>query len=86
MEIFIFDEKGSAVRTLQGPGESGISTMVWDLRLEPKEGKPGVYEPAVKLVEPGLYKVEVRAGSSVLVSEIRVEAPTQAKVGNLRNG
>jgi hypothetical protein len=28
VEILIFDEKGSAVRTLQGPGESGISTMV----------------------------------------------------------
>lgn len=85
VKILISDEKGNAVRTLQGPGDTGINTIVWDLRPESNEGKPGVYEPAVKLVEPGTYGVEIRAGHTVLSGEIRVEAPPQPKIGNPRN-
>jgi len=84
VEIIISDEKGKVVRTLRRPGEAGINTAVWDLKPGTKGGKPSVYEPAVKLVEPGRYNVEIRAGSTVLSGLIQVEAPPQPRVGKSR--
>ncbi|MFQ6037080.1 MAG: WD40/YVTN/BNR-like repeat-containing protein, partial [Candidatus Aminicenantales bacterium] len=84
VEIILSDEKGQVVRALRLPGSAGIQTAVWDLRTETNGREPGVYEPAVKLVESGMYNVKIRSGNIVLTGKIQVEAPSQPKIGNPR--
>jgi len=92
--ISIQDEKGSVVRTLNGPGTAGIHRVNWDLKRQNKvtdaeATKAGVTtiseREALDWVAPGKYTATVTIGpTSVRNSVVVRKEPDGVKVGSVR--
>jgi hypothetical protein len=81
VKITITDVDGKAVRTLTGPGRTGLNRARWDLRGEPpprREGapppQPGAQPPQGPPVAPGTYLVKLANAGKELVKPVIVEA------------
>ncbi|MBD3414658.1 MAG: hypothetical protein GF421_09545 [Candidatus Aminicenantes bacterium] len=75
VDITLLDKEGNAVKKIQGTGEPGINTAVWDLIPESQETQSSVYFRGVSLVNPGLYHVQIKAGEQILKGQFRVHEP-----------
>jgi photosystem II stability/assembly factor-like uncharacterized protein len=78
VKILIADANGNAVRELQGPAQSGINRISWDLRCALKsdpEWKRGAYYYPLRgpAVLPGEYTVQLIAGGRTLVQKMTVK-------------
>jgi hypothetical protein len=73
---------GRPIKAWSASGHDGINTAVWNLSPEEQSVSKGVYAPAFKLVDPGVYRVELQAGADTVSGELDVRAPDQAKVGS----
>ncbi len=78
----VLDKDDKEVKAWTMEGKSGVNTTCWDLTPQEQRIRKGVYEPALRLVGPGLYKLEIKAGDVLLSENIEVSAPKQVKVGN----
>ncbi len=73
--IRILDQDGRTIKTWSAAARSGINTAVWDLSPDEQPESRGIYAPALKLVDPGVYRVELKAGTITAAGEIDVRAP-----------
>jgi photosystem II stability/assembly factor-like uncharacterized protein len=73
--VEIRDLDGSALRTLEGPGERGLNRVIWDLRREAtQEAGEGDLPGGTGSIEvlPGDYAVRVIAGEHEAGSDLRI--------------
>ncbi|MCH7904602.1 MAG: glycosyl hydrolase [Armatimonadetes bacterium] len=76
VEIVIENADGNEVRKLTGPAAPGLNRVVWDLQpkeqlqLADKNQEPG----QTFFVEPGVYKVKLKAGDETASVEVEVLA------------
>ena len=75
----ILDKDDKEVKTWTMEGKSGINTTCWDLTPQEQRIRKGVYEPALRMVGPGLYKLEIKAGDVLLSENIEVLPPCRPK-------
>jgi photosystem II stability/assembly factor-like uncharacterized protein len=80
--VRILDKDGRPIKTWSAAGHKGINTAAWDLSPQEQPESKGVYAPAFKLVDPGVYGVELQAGADTVTGELVVLAPDQPKVGS----
>jgi photosystem II stability/assembly factor-like uncharacterized protein len=78
----IFDKNDTEVKSWSEDGKKGINTTTWDLTPQEQRNRKGVYEPALRLVRPGLYRIEIQVGEVGVSETVEVRAPVQARVGN----
>jgi hypothetical protein len=62
VKLEIKDQSGKTIRELKGTGDAGLNLAVWDLKPEKVEKKKDE-KPKSPYVEPGKYKVVIKAGS-----------------------
>jgi photosystem II stability/assembly factor-like uncharacterized protein len=84
VKITVTDTSGKTIREFEGPGASGVNRASWDLRYDPAvEPTPEQLEamaagysvgPRGPLVEPGEYRIKIRAADQEAVETVAVEA------------
>jgi photosystem II stability/assembly factor-like uncharacterized protein len=79
----ILDEKDHLVRTLSGTGEAGLNAAEWDLGIDVDPQTVSLPQGA-RMAAPGTYRVEIQAGSIKLTGQVRIDAPSQPKIGQAR--
>lgn len=62
VKLVIKNQSGKTIRELKGTGDAGLNLVVWDLKPE-KVKKKKDEKPKSPYVEPGKYKVVIKAGS-----------------------
>ena len=83
VELSVTDASGAAVRTLEGPGTSGVHEVLWDWRHDaPYDatarggggGGRGGGTPRGPVVVPGTYTVSMSVGGETYSAEVEIEA------------
>ncbi len=85
-KIEILNIRGEVVRNLEGGGEAGLHTVLWDFRKDPppqKESTSGQprYRRSSPMLPPGDYQVRLTAGDSVLTTWLKIEADNPQYMG-----
>jgi hypothetical protein len=93
VEVEIQNERGEVIRSLTGPGGTGIHRVVWDLKTDetaeltrPRRGgpTPNEWEYAQK-VAPGRYGVKLTSGADTAEGYVTVrDEPIRTKVASPR--
>lgn len=71
LTLRVTDATGNEVRELEGPAESGLNEVIWDLRLV-EDGPDGEAMDPGPRVLPGVYIVELTTGDVVVQQEMQV--------------
>lgn len=82
VNLRVLGKNDTEVKAWIEDGKKGINTTTWDLTPQEQTNRRGVYEPALRLVRPGSYRLEIQAGEVTATERFEVQAPVQAKVGN----
>jgi photosystem II stability/assembly factor-like uncharacterized protein len=73
VNIIVADEKGATMRKLDGPHESGMNRVVWDLQRDPPDRIPDPsHVGAPQFVPPGEYRVTVSMGKLKVSKKLTV--------------
>jgi hypothetical protein len=73
VKILIKDGSGITIKEFPGTGDRGFNTASWDLTWNTPDAGVPEYAPQKDFVEPGIYAVEIRAGTMFLTGRIRVD-------------
>jgi hypothetical protein len=93
VDLTILDAAGDPIRSLGGPAEAGLHTVVWDLRHDPPyeapegEGGGGFFgAPRGPTVMPGAYVVRLEAAGLVMDQsvEVRIDPRVETTQAALR--
>ena len=74
-DIEVSDASGKVIRTLEGPAETGLNRVIWDLRetsTSSGEGRGGRFRPTGLEVLPGTYEIRVRVGGAESSNRLEV--------------
>ncbi|MBW3534844.1 MAG: hypothetical protein KY453_06440, partial [Gemmatimonadetes bacterium] len=77
VQLEVLEPGGGVLRTLEGPGEAGIQTAVWDLRADGPGEDGGGNGP---LVLPGTYAVRLTAGDATSTADVVVRQDPRVDV------
>src|SRR5713101_6887222 len=90
VKITVLDKDGKVVREFDGPGAAGVNRTNWDLRWNPPaEPTPEQQEaiaagfgfgPRGPLVEPGEYKIKIKAGDKEATQKVTMEEDTRITI------
>jgi hypothetical protein len=73
--IEVLDASGEVIRTLEGPTETGLNRVIWDLRetsTSSGERRGGRFRPTGLEVLPGTYEIRVRVGEAESSNRLEV--------------
>jgi photosystem II stability/assembly factor-like uncharacterized protein len=88
-KITVLDDRGDVIRELDGPGESGVHEVIWDLRLAPPyeveaqpQGGGGFFGggPRGPRVLPGTYTVRLEAAGQSLETPVEVRLDPRVEI------
>jgi photosystem II stability/assembly factor-like uncharacterized protein len=91
VKVIITDQSGKVVRELNGPKESGLNRVVWDLRhaqpavIEAGQGGGGgggFFGPRGPRVAPGQYTIKLTAGSAQATKTVQVEEDSRIQISD----
>jgi photosystem II stability/assembly factor-like uncharacterized protein len=76
--ITILDNQGEIIRTIEGPANSGLNRINWDLRREPFKALSDPYEGFLPqtgpFILPGTYRIRIELGDVVVEDNLQVLA------------
>ncbi len=80
LSLRVTDASGALVRELDAPTTAGMHEVIWDLRIEERDGS-GESRGMGPRVLPGAYIIEMTTGSDIVQTEVSVRMDPRVQMG-----